>query len=115
MGNTSVKGNACSMKRSRHHHRSRRSRRRHYGGVGSPLNPEYTPSSSKTRKTKRKVEPSLHKLVLQSEAYKSRPSGPKKTRKSPPRRKTPVKRNFVVSEETILEEEEEEKPRRRSL
>ena len=122
MGNTSMKAQSykqgsCTRKHGRrrafrHHH----SKRRHRGGLGSPLNPSASASSSSSkRKTKRKVEPSLHKLVLRSEAYKSRPAGPpKKPRKSPPRSRTPVKRNFVISEEVIMEEEEE-KPRRRSL
>ncbi len=122
MGNTSMKAQSykegsCTRKHGRRHaFRHRHSKRRHRGGVGSPLNPSPSASSSSKRKTKRKVEPSLHKLVLRSEAYKSRPAGPpKKLRKSPPRSRTPVKRNFVISEEVIMEEEEEEKPRRRSL
>jgi hypothetical protein len=115
----------CTRKHGRrqHYRRQRHSRRYHRGGIGSPLNPDSSPSSPSSKKSsskqktkKRKVEGSLHKLVLQSETYKKYPRGPPK--KSPPLRRgrSPVARNFVKVEEPIMEEEEEETPvRRRSL
>ena len=121
MGNISVK--TCKRghsKRKRGHTKRSHTKRKYSkkGGLGSsPLNPNPSPeqaTSSSTRKRRNgKKEPSLHKLLLIHNATVKFPRGPpKKTRTSPPlKRKTPVKRNFVVTD--TIEEEEEEKPKRR--
>lgn len=107
MGNISVKAH----KRKRGHTKNKRghTKRSKKGGIGSsPLNPNPSPDqTTSTRKIRKgKKESSLHKLLLIHNATAKFPRGPpKKIRTSPPlKRKTPVKRNFVVTEETITEE-----------
>ena len=52
-------------------HRAFKTRRRHYGGIGSKLNPSYTAESTiKTRKKQGSKEPSLLKDVLKNESRK---------------------------------------------
>jgi hypothetical protein len=120
MGNTSIK--SCRAMKHKHrgthkHRNTHKHRRFHRRGGTSPLNPSHVSGTSPTRKTRKRDDYNLRKELLKYNARKSTGLySPIKTRKSPPRRKTPVKRNFVVSEETIMEEEEPEvKSRRKSF
>ncbi len=103
--------------RSINHRGTHKHRNKHRRGGTSPLNPRHVASpASTTQKHHKKDNMNLMKEVLKHNTRKRTGLlSPRKTRKSPPRRKTPVKRNFIVSEETITEEEPEEKGRRKSF
>ena len=82
MGNTSVKAHGHKRsghkhQRSRHqrsrHQRSRHQRRtrRHYGGVGSSLNPANKSRESSTRTRKLAVSPGISRKIILEQAHKA--------------------------------------------